>query len=107
MIFCMLHCNPLQGSTETFLSGVQKMGVQLLWDAENFHPHHVVFNAQKMLDLIMRICISFLKLGFIGNILFLLFQNMSGVVAQTKILSNFSQFLVSFLLYNFLVRTQN
>ena len=64
---------------EPFLSGLQKMGVQLLWDAENFHPH-AVFIAQKMLDRIMRICKSFLKLGFFGHILFLLFQNMSGYI---------------------------
>ena len=36
-------------STEPFLSGLQKMGVQLLWDAENFHSH-AVFIAQNMLD---------------------------------------------------------
>ena len=52
------------------------MGMQLLWDAENFHPH-ADFIAQKMLDRIMRICKKLLKLGFIGHILFLLFQNMS------------------------------
>jgi hypothetical protein len=57
---------------EPFLSGLQKMGVQLLWDAENFHPH-ADFIAQKMLDRIMRICKKFLKLGFFGHILFLLF----------------------------------
>jgi hypothetical protein len=64
---------------EPFLSGLQKMGVQLLWDAENLYPH-AVFIAQEMLDRIMRICISFLKLGFFGHILFLLFQNISGYI---------------------------
>jgi hypothetical protein len=52
---------------EPFLSGLQKMGVQLLWDAEKFHPH-AVFIAQKMLDRIMRICKKNLKLGFFGHI---------------------------------------
>ena len=59
------------------------MGVQLLWDAENFHPH-ADFIAQKMLDRIMRICKKFLKLGFFGHILFLLFQNMSGNVLHNN-----------------------
>ena len=65
--------------SEPFLSGLQKMGVQLLWDAEIFHPH-AVFISQNMLDRIMRICKNFLKLGFFGHILFLLFQNMSSYI---------------------------
>ena len=58
--------------SEPFLSGLQEMGVQLLWDAEIFHPH-AVFIAQKMLYQIMRICKKILKLDFFGHILFLLF----------------------------------
>ena len=45
------------------------MGVHLLLDGENFHPH-AVFISQKIIDRIMRICKSFLKLGFFGHILF-------------------------------------
>ena len=51
------------------------MGVQILWDAENFHPH-----AQKMIDRILRICKSFLKIGFFWHILFLLFQDKSSFI---------------------------
>jgi hypothetical protein len=49
-----------------------------------FIAHHAIFIAQQMLDQILRICKSFLKIGFFGHILFLLLQNQSSYIYNNK-----------------------
>ena len=71
-----------------FLSDLQNIGLQLLWDAENVQPNEV-FIAQKMLDQFIGICKNFLKLGFSEHILFLLFQNMSRYIQHNLYCSIF------------------
>jgi hypothetical protein len=50
-----------------------------------FIAHHAIFIAQQMLDQILRICKSSLKIGFFGHFLFLLFQNQSSYIHNNKL----------------------
>ena len=79
------------GLTEPFFSRLQKRGVGI-WQGEEIFPqhaffiaHNAIFIAQQMLDQILRICKSFLKIGFFGHILFLLFQNQSSYIYNNKL----------------------
>jgi hypothetical protein len=57
-------------TTEAFFSRLQNRGVRI-WQGVEMFPqhavfiaHHAVFIAQQMLDQILKICKSFLKIGF-------------------------------------------
>ena len=77
--------------TEAFFSRLQNRGVRI-WQGVEIFPQHAVFIAQyavfiaqQMLDQILKICKSFLKIGFFGHILFLLFQNQSSYIYNNKL----------------------